>query len=117
MSIDLAVWRWNDDAPLPDDIHALHAGFDQGQPHASMARFDAAAFEEALTGLYERLPDRQGGHGWSYELVDPGEGQPNWVRLQVDIGLIQLFAPRLVDIAVVHELVVSDPHNDHIIGA
>lgn len=113
MSIDLAVWRWNDEAELPEDIEALHAGFDRGEAHAAMLPFDTAAFEEALRGLYERLPE----DGWKYELQGSGDDAPRWIRFHVDIGLVQLLAPRLVDLAVVHGLVVSDPHNKHIIGA
>jgi hypothetical protein len=109
--IDLAVWRWRSGQPLPADIKALHRDLDQGVPHTAMAPFDTAAFLAALHGLFQRA-----GQGpWSYEVVDGNDA--SWVRFHVDIGLIQLFAPQLVNIACVHELVISDPHNDHIIGA
>lgn len=116
--IDLAVWRWDESQPLPGDIVALHASLDAGQAHPAMARFDSGAFVEALQGLFERASSGGGdGEPWTYAVHDGSDGGANWVRFRVEIGLIQLFAPQLVNIAVVHQLVVSDPHNDHIIGA
>ena len=116
--IDLAVWRWDDSQPLPEDIVALHAGLDAGTAHPAMTRFDADAFVDALQGLFERASSGgESGEPWTYQVNDGTDGGANWVRFRVEIGLIQLFAPQLVNIAVVHQLVVSDPHNDHIIGA
>lgn len=115
MSIDLAVWKWNPRIKLPTDVVALHAAFDRGEAHPALVRFDVTAFEEALNGLYDRAGMKQA--PWTYVVQDRGPDRPNWVRFTVDIAMVQLFPPRLVELACVHELVVSDPYKNHIIGA
>jgi hypothetical protein len=118
VSYELAVWRRATGGPTapPADVYAAIC---DDQPHPAIARFNVAAFEADVRETFgDANPDDddQADNAVLREADDFTGAPANWMTFTLAYSQIERVVPRLIEIAVAHQLAVYDPQQDALLA-